>query len=118
MSSGFPYHSPHQLPQPPDIDRAAEMREARWQALKSRLNWAVIAEEFLGQLNARLACPHHPVAEVFRDLQDSPLEDAFELDGWLHYTPPREKARLGEAVLRLIAEAQLHILAQLDDRPF
>jgi hypothetical protein len=109
---------PHNHPQPSDIDRAAEMREARWQALKCRLNWAVIAEEFLGQLNARLACPHHPVAEVFRDLQDSPLEDAFELDGWLHYTPPREKARLGEAVLRLIAEAQLHILAQLDDRPF
>jgi hypothetical protein len=114
MSTFFP----HDLPHPPDIDRAAERREARWQALKSRLDWAVITAEFLGQLKARLQCPHHPVAEVFHDLQDSPLEDAFELDVWLEYTPPREKARLGEAVLRLIAEAQLHVLTQLDDQPF
>jgi hypothetical protein len=32
MSSLFPHHSPHQLPQPPDIDHAAAMRAARWEA--------------------------------------------------------------------------------------
>jgi hypothetical protein len=114
MSTFFP----HQLPHPPDRDRAAEMREARWEAAKQRLNWAVIAEEFLGQLKARLQCPHHPIAEVIADLKDAPLEDQFELDGWLQTIATYEKTRLGEAVLRLLGEAQLHILSQLDDRPF
>jgi hypothetical protein len=118
MSSHFPSHSPHQLPQSPDVDHAAAMRQARWEACKQRLNWTVIADEFLGQLKARLQCRHHPLAEVVADLKDAPLEDAFELDTWLQYLPPREKAWIGEAVLRLLGEAQLHVLAQLDDRPF
>jgi hypothetical protein len=114
MSTFFPHH----CPQPPDIDRAAEMREARWEALKRRLDWSLIADEFLAQLKARLNCRHHPLALAFHDLETSPVEDAFELDGWLQYTPMREKARLGEAILRLLGEAQLQRLQQLDDRPF
>jgi hypothetical protein len=113
MSTSFP----HQLPHPPDIDHAAAMRAARWEAAKRRLNWAVIADEFLDQLKARLSCRHHPLAELVADLKDVPLEDAFELDTWIQYVSTREKARLGEAVLRLLGEAQLHILQQLDDRP-
>jgi hypothetical protein len=58
------------------------------------------------------------VAEVFHDVEATPFEDAFELDTYLRYTPAREKARLGEAILRLIGEAQLHVLQQLDDQPF
>ncbi len=108
----------HQCPSPDDIDHAADMRQARWEALKPRLNWTVIADEFVGQLKARLQCRHHPLAEVVADLKDAPLEDAFELDTWLQDLPPREKAWIGEAVLRLLGEAQLHILAQLDERPF
>jgi hypothetical protein len=118
MSSNFPCHNSHLLPQPPDIDHAAEMRTARWEACKQRLNWAVVADEFVGQLRARLACRHHPLAEVVADLKDAPLEDAFELDTWLQYVSTREKARLGEAILRLVGEAQLHVLQQLDDQPF
>jgi hypothetical protein len=114
MSTFFP----HQLPQPPEIDHAAARRTARWEALRQRLDWAVIADEFLGQLTARLRCQHHPLAEVVADLKDAPLEDAFELEHWLRYTPPREKARLGEAILRLIGEAQLHVLQRLDNRAF
>jgi hypothetical protein len=114
MSTFFP----RELPSPDDVDRAAELREARWEALKQRLDWDAIAEEFLGQLKARLNCRHHPVAQAFNDLEASPLEDVFELEGWLQYTPSREKARLGEAVLRLLGEAQLQILQQLDERPF
>jgi hypothetical protein len=114
MSTFFP----HQLPHPPDVDHAAAMRQARWEACKQRLNWTVIVDEFVGQLKARLQCRHHPLAEVVADLKDAPLEDAFELDTWLQYVSTREKARLGEAILRLLAEAQLHLLQQLDDRPF
>ena len=114
MSTFFP----HELPQLPDIDHATAMRAARWEALKQRLNWAVIADEFVGQLKARLQCPHHPMAEIIADLKDSPLEDHFELDGWLQTFAACDKARQGEAVLRLLGEAQLHILSQLDDRPF
>jgi hypothetical protein len=77
MSTFFP----HQFPQPHDLDRAAEMRDARWQALKQGLNWTVIADEFVGQLKARLQCQHHPLAAVVAHLKDSPLEDHFELDG-------------------------------------
>jgi hypothetical protein len=106
------------IPNLPDIDHAAAMRTARWEALKRRLDWGLIADEFLRQLHGRLNCRHHPVAEVFRDLEDAPMEDAFELDTYLRYTPAREQARLGEAIMRLIGEAQLHCLAQLDDRPF
>jgi hypothetical protein len=114
MSTFFP----DQLPYPPDVDHAAEMRTAHWEALKQRLNWAVIADEFVGQLKARLQCRHHPLAAVIADLKDAPLEDHFELDGWLQSMAACDKARLGEAVLRLLGEAQLHLLQQLDDRPF
>jgi hypothetical protein len=114
MSTSFP----HDLPRPPDIDHAAAMRTARSETLKQRLNWAVIADEFLGQLKARLPCRHHPLAELVADLKDAPLEDAFELDTWIQSVSTREKARLGEAVLRLLGEAQLHVLSQLDERPF
>jgi hypothetical protein len=114
MSTFFPHH----CPSPDDIDRAADMRQVRWEALKARLDWDAIAEEFLGQLQARLNCRHHPLAQAFNDLEASPLEDAFELDGWLQDTPTRTKARLGEAVLRLLGEAQLQHLQRLDDRPF
>jgi hypothetical protein len=114
MSTFFPRH----CPSPDDVDRAADRREARWESLKARLDWDAIAEEFLGQLKVRLNCRHHPVALAFSDLEASPLEDVFELEGWLQYMPQREKVRLGEAVLRLLGEAQLHILSQLDDRPF
>jgi hypothetical protein len=114
MSTFFP----HDLPQPDTIDHAAAMRAARWEACKQRLNWAVIADEFVGQLKARLQCRHHPLAAVVVDLKDSPLEDHFELDGWLQTFAACDKARLGEAVLRLLGEAQLHVLSQLDERPF
>jgi hypothetical protein len=110
--------SPHHCPQPSDVDRAAEMREARWEALKARLDWDAIAAEFLAQLKVRLNCRHHPVAQAFSDLEASPVEDSFELEGLLQHTPSREKVRLGEAVLRLMGEAQLQLLQQLDDRPF
>ena len=106
------------IPNPPDIDHAAEMRAAHWEVCKQRLNWTVIADEFVGQLKARLSCRHHPLAEIVADLKDSPLEDSFELDGWLQAFAACDKARLGEAVLRLLGEAQLHVLSQLDDRPF
>jgi hypothetical protein len=114
MSTFFP----HDLPHPPDIDHAAAMRAARWETAKQRLNWAVIADEFVGQIKARLSYRHHLLAELVADLKDVPLEDAFELDTWLQYVSTREKARLGEAVLRLLGEAQLHLLQQLDGRPF
>jgi hypothetical protein len=114
MSTFFP---PHQ-PQPPDIDRAAEMRQARWDALKSRLDWDAIADEFIAQLKVRLNCRHHPVAELFDDLERAPLEDAFELEGFMRYLPTRTKVALGESLVRLLGEAQLHILSQLDERPF
>jgi hypothetical protein len=109
---------PHNQPQPSDIDHAAAMRAQRWECVKARLDWDAIAEEFLGQLKARLNCRHHPLAQAFSDLEASPVEDAFKLEGLVQYTPLREKARLGEAILRLIGEAQLQCLQRLDDRPF
>ena len=114
MSTFFP----RQVPSANDVDHAAAMRAQRWDALKARLDWGLVAEEFIAQLKVRRHCHHHPVAELFEDLERAPLEDAFELEGLLQYTPLREKVRLGEAILRLIGEAQLHILAQIDDRPF
>ena len=109
---------PHNQPQPPDVDRVAELRAQRWECVKARLDWDAIATEWLAQLRVRLSCPHHPLARAFSDLEASPVEDAFELEGLLQYTPSREKARLGEAILRLIGEAQLQCLQRLDDRPF
>jgi hypothetical protein len=106
------------VPNPPDIDAAAERRTARWEALKQRLNWAAIVEEFAGQLKARVQCRHHPLAEIVADLKEAPLEDHFELDAWLQSLAACDKVRLGEALLRVLGEAQLHVLQQLDDRPF
>jgi hypothetical protein len=114
MSTFFPHH----CPQPPDVDRAAERRAQRWEALKARLDWDAIANEWLAQVKVRLLCEHHQLAEIFTDLRQWPLEDAFELDFWLQHTPSREKVRLGEALLRLLGEAQLQHLQRLDDRPF
>jgi hypothetical protein len=114
MSTFFP----PQLPQPPDLDHAAAMRDARWEAVKARLNWAGIADEFVRQLTVRFQCRHHPLAAILAALQDAPLEDHFDLEGWLQTVTTGEKLRLGEAVLRLFGEAQLHILSQLDDGPF
>jgi hypothetical protein len=114
MSTFFPHH----CPQPPDVDRAAEMRAQRWEALKRRLDWRLVADEFIAQLKVRLHCHHHPVAELFDDLERAPLEDAFELEGFIRALPTRTKVALGESLVRLLGEAQLHLLAQLDDRPF
>jgi hypothetical protein len=110
--------TPRREARPPRQGSKRGHSAARWEACKQRLDWAVIADEWLGQLKARLACRHHPLAEVVADLKDAPLEDALELDTWLQYVSTREKARLGEAILRLLGEAQLHVLQQLDDRPF
>ena len=109
---------PHDQPQPSQIDRAAELRQARWEALKARLNRGAIADEFLAQLEARLLGEHHPLAEVLNELRQWPLEDAFELDTWLQSISRRDKLNFGRALLRLLGEAQLHVLQQLDDRPF
>jgi hypothetical protein len=114
MSTFFP----HQCPSPDDVDRAADLRAQRWEALKSRLDWGLVADEFIAQLKVRLSCHHHPVAELFNDLERAPLEDAFELEGLIRYLPTRTKVALGESLVRLLGEAQLHILSQLDERPF
>jgi hypothetical protein len=109
---------PHDQPQPSEIDHAADMRQARWEALKARLNWDAIATEWLAQVKVRLLCEHHQLAEIFTDLRQWPLEDAFELDTWLQSISQHDQLHVGRALLRLLGEAQLHVLQQLDDRPF
>jgi hypothetical protein len=47
------------------------------------------------------------------DLESGPMEDRFDLDGWLTYAPTRDKVQLGEAVMRAAGEAQLAVVEKL-----
>ncbi len=97
------------------IDDAQRMREARTVVLQRVVarNMEHIFEAFLEGLKAVCNDPTHPLAQMLDDLESGPMEDRFDLDGWLTYASTRDKVQLGEAVMRAAGEAQLAVVEKL-----
>jgi hypothetical protein len=108
-----------EMPHPDEVNRAAETRARQWEDLCQRIDWSAVTEEFLSRLRTRLEPGSSPLWEhVVGALQDAPLADAQELDGWCRHTRLRVAEKLGRFLMQLYGEAQLKVMAQLDDRPF
>jgi hypothetical protein len=104
----------------PDSDEAQSMLEAMavvLQRVVSR-NMDLVSEAFLERLKAELNDPKSPVAQMLDDIEREPMEDRFELAGWIKYGPIREKVALAEAIMRAAGEAQLAVVEKLLDAAF
>jgi hypothetical protein len=108
------------MPSLPQIDEAQRMRDARTVVLQRVVarNMDQIFDTFLESLKAVCNDPNHPLAQMFSDLEFGPMEDRFDLDGWLKYAPTRDKVQLGEAIMRAAGEAQLTVVEKLLDAAF
>jgi hypothetical protein len=108
------------MPSLPQIDEAQRMRDARTVVLQRVVarNMDEVFNVFLEGLKAVSNDPNHPLAGMFKDLEFGPMEDRFDLDGWLKYAPTQDKVQLGEAIMRAAGEAQLTVIEKLLDAAF
>src|SRR6266511_4437465 len=115
-----PTMSTLRMPSLPQIDEAQRMRDARTVVLQRVISRNVdqIFDTFVESLKAVCNDPNHPLAQMFADLEFGPMEDRFDLDGWLKYAPTRDKVQLGEAIMRAAGEAQLVVVEKLLDQAF
>jgi hypothetical protein len=104
----------------PDSDEAQSMLEARAAVLQRLVSHHIdlVSEAFLERLKAELNDPKSPVAQMFDDIEREPMEDRFELAGWIKYGPARDKMALAEAIMRAAGEAQLAVVEKLLDQAF
>jgi hypothetical protein len=105
------------VPEPSDIDHTADLRQRRYDDMKRRLKWDDIRLKWLEQACLSWLTPGHPLHELVADLQDAPLEDRWDLDGFIKHLPTRTKARIGEALIKCLGEVQI-MHAQGDDVMF
>jgi hypothetical protein len=110
----------YHIPEPRDSDPDAPRHEARWARLRVLLKPCVeaIVTEALRRLEEGTNAPTHPLRQLLNDLVDCPLEDAFDLQGWIRYLPSRTKIELANGLLACLGEAQIAVANGLDDATF
>jgi hypothetical protein len=100
------------IPSLPQIDEAQRMLDLRYATLQRVVKAHIeeIAEAWIDRLQADSNDPQSPIAVPFDDLESGPMEDQFDLSGWIKYAPTRDKVQLGEAVMWAAGEAQLAVV--------
>ena len=111
------------LPPQEAFDRHQEKAEERWQQVQCLLDPTRIRERWIELLDDATDRPGHPMAALLQVMQDAPVCDQDDLDGWVQTMPRRAKAALAEAVIRLLGESVLTDVSRVvreldDDTPF
>jgi hypothetical protein len=55
---------------------------------------------------------------VVDQLEDAPISSRWDLDAWLRWCGPRDRAKIGKALMQIIGEACLKAGQEADDVAF
>jgi hypothetical protein len=114
MSSDGVDIQPHEA-----FDRNQEKAEERWQQVQRLLDPTRIRARWLERMDDATDRRDHPLRALLQVMQDAPVCDSYDLDGWVQSMPLRAKAALADSVVRLLGESVLHdvsrVLRELDD---
>jgi hypothetical protein len=104
-----------EVPERNSIDSLAEQREQRDDAVRARMSRKAYTDAIIQGVTEALEDMGHPLAEVADTLFDAPIRDGFDARAFLHL---RDGQRLGQAMLRIVAEASLASYQEADDLGF
>jgi hypothetical protein len=96
-----------EMPELNTIDHLAAERDARYEALKQRLDWKAIKLEFCTRLNLAWMEAGNPLHELVCDLVDAPVEDHWDGDGFKRHLPTRTKLALADLLIDTLVDVQL-----------
>jgi hypothetical protein len=108
-----------ELPCAPDYDLVQQMRDKHDEYVRKSLKWDQIRLDFLEKIALAWLEGEGRLGTIIEQLQDAPIRDRFDLEGYLRHNGARDAKALGAQVMRALAETVLTAVEAIDDeQPF
>jgi hypothetical protein len=108
-----------EIPYPEPYDHAQAMIERHDEHVRKSLRWEQIRLDFLAKIALAWLEGKGVLGTIVEQLTDTPIRDAWDLQGYLRHNGARDAKGVGQQLMRMLAETVLaHVEAIDDQTPF